>query len=85
MLLEPVSIAVDRPGQEEFQYPLSGRCYWSFAADNQAALPVVFQYPLSGRCYWSPEVEVALQEHLRRFSTLFRVDAIGADPNPLAR
>jgi len=56
MLLEPVEQAGRERHQEQFQYPLSGRCYWSLPPTAHG------------------------RRHILGFSTLFRVDAIGAAP-----
>ena len=64
-----------------FQYPLSGRCYWSVTTDALfGILRGLFQYPLSGRCYWSDLTALSEVTASSGFSTLFRVDAIGAPP-----
>ena len=66
-----------RPSQEAFQYPLSGRVWWSVAHGRPRRQQIPFQYPLSGRVWWSITTTSQARAALC-FSTLCRVGFGGA-------
>ena len=61
-----------------FQYPLSGRCYWSDEKAARLALAFFVSVPSFGSMLLEPTAGTVFESLIRGFSTLFRVDAIGA-------